>query len=482
MSGSMDASSSTGSDPIGPECDPSKAQAPVDDACGVFVSVFGDDANQGSRAKPVQTIAKAIELWADKSEPVPGVRPAIYLCAEMFESAGVTLPGGAVVYGALDCNATGDQAWIYKGEDPAFETVLTAPGGTVPLRLSPSLGMMTVVSDVHVLANSAPDAMPGISSIAVIANQTSATFVRSVLEAGSGAHGKDEPDNIVAAEDGVMGDKGRAACVSPVISKTPGPKLNCINGGISIGGDGGSGFEGAGFAGGSGSPMGNMNAGKGESAMGQCSNGGPGQKGADGASGEAWVQWVQLGTLDPVTGYVGVAGKDGMLGVPGQGGGGGGGTAASPGGIDLCSGAGLGASGGSGGTGGCGGAGGKGGGPGGSSIAVVSLKSALVFEASRLMVGNGGVAGKGSNGQPGGAAGVGGLGGSGKNGVMPGCAGNFGGSGGYGGKGADGLGGHALGIAFTGQEPKLDNQSKIEPLGMAGAAGVSAEKLEFPVQ
>jgi hypothetical protein len=54
-----------------PGCIPSQTPNPVRDDCGIFVSTSkGDDANDGSQAKPYATIGKA--LASPKSGPIHG--------------------------------------------------------------------------------------------------------------------------------------------------------------------------------------------------------------------------------------------------------------------------------------------------------------------------------------------------------------------------------------------------------------------------
>lgn len=83
-----------GTTTIAPGCMPSESPDPMRDDCGVFVSASaGSDDNDGSQAKPLATIGKA--LASPKSGPV-------YLCAESFEEA-VQIKSGATIYGGLDC-------------------------------------------------------------------------------------------------------------------------------------------------------------------------------------------------------------------------------------------------------------------------------------------------------------------------------------------------------------------------------------------
>src|SRR5689334_4542816 len=86
---STSTSSSSGT-PVG--CVPSMTTMPVGDECGVFVSSsLGMDANGGSKAAPVQTLAHALEVAAGKP---------IYACAEDFAGS-VTLSAGVAIYGGL---------------------------------------------------------------------------------------------------------------------------------------------------------------------------------------------------------------------------------------------------------------------------------------------------------------------------------------------------------------------------------------------
>lgn len=460
-------------------CDPSKNAGPVDDRCGVFVSASGVDGGAGTKDEPVKTMEQAVAIWSAMAPPPLGGKPAIYLCGEeLMEAEGVTFPSGATVFGSLDCNADGEAKWIYAGGDPARETRLTADEGKVPLRLSSGLEAV-VISDVHVVAKSVPDTMPGVSSIAVIADQVEVVFVRSVLEAGDGARGMDGEPHAEAAPDGVQGNDGKAACDSMATSETTGPPSICASGDESKGGAGAPGGVSSGFPGVAGEPLGEENGGSGEGAA-ACT---PGSAGAAGAIGLDGTHASGLGSLQREAGYIGVEGEDGKPGINGQGGGGGGSsrsdpTGATPNQCPMMMGSG--ASGGSGGSGGCGGAGGRGGGAGGASIGVVSIDSKLTLNATRVRAGRGGAPGIGGAGQTGGVGQPGGAGGSSAvMGIAKGCNGGKGGDGGSGGKGGDGLGGHAVGIAFTVQAPNIDSASTINLEGEPGTGAVKKDVQEF---
>jgi hypothetical protein len=470
-------SGSTGG--VSEECDPTVNPVPVADSCGVFVRTAGDDTKAGTKSEPVKTIAKAIERWKTRPTTDGGGKSGVYVCAEeVSELSTVALPAGLVMFGSLDCNAAGEKAWMYvpPGE-AASETVITAPEGTVPLRILPSAGMNTVttLTDVHVIAKTVPDIMPGVSSIAVIAEGANVEFVRSVLETGDGAKGEDGEPYDMMAQAGTPGNNGIAACDSGALSETDGPMGMCAADVVSNGGVGAAGGVSSAGLSTAGTP-GADNAGTSESMSGPCTAGKDGSSPDAAATGEPVTG---LGMLDKTVGYIGVPGNSGQPGAIGQGGGGGGGTRSKPGMTNLC-GTGPGASGGSGGTGGCGGAGGRPGQPGGSSIAVVSLNSAIKLTETRVRVGNGGAPGLGGPGQTGGSGGMGGTGGAAKMNVAAGCNGGTGGKGGDGGAGSDGLGGHAVGIAFTDREPDLGEGAIIESLGDPGAGGQSAPTLQIP--
>lgn len=461
-------------------CDPSKNAGPVDDRCGVFVSASGVDGGAGTKDEPVKTMEQAVAIWSAMAPPPLGGKPAIYLCGEeLMEAEGVTFPSGATVFGSLDCNADGEAKWIYAGGDPARETRLTADEGKVPLRLSSGLEAV-VISDVHVVAKSVPDTMPGVSSIAVIADQVEVVFVRSVLEAGDGARGMDGEPHAEAALNGVMGNAGKDACLSGAEKETPGPETTCAPKVTSTGGNGGLGGEGTGGFGAEGTPGDLVNGGNGETGGAACTAGGDGASGSGGSDG---MSASGLGLLQREAGYIGVAGEDGKPGTIGQGGGGGGGSRSDPAGAtpNQCPmSMGPGASGGSGGSGGCGGAGGRGGGAGGASIGVVSIDSKLTLNATRVKAGRGGAPGIGGAGQTGGVGQPGGAGGSSAvMGIAKGCNGGKGGDGGSGGKGGDGLGGHAVGIAFTVQAPNVDSASTINLEGEPGTGAVKKDVQEF---
>lgn len=449
-----------------PACIPSDNKAPVDDACGIFVRAKGDDTNEGTKAQPVRTLSKALDLAQKKGVPV-------FACAEKMavEPTRLSVEAGMLIFGGLDCEAEAPNTWAHT--DAKKTEVGTPSNDDVPVLLKKGSG--TELHDLLIVAEAA--STPGKSSIAVIANEVTARFIRVTIEARDGAKGEDGAPFSSPAMAGEDGTSGATACTGNPVFGGVGPSNVC-----SSGGDGGSGGTTVGSSGTTGLPdNGIPNYGAGESSMAPCASGAdgePGMPGADGANGDG------LGTLNAMDGYVGESGKDGTLGSHGRGGGGGGGSKSVINNVNQCpGGTSVGASGGSGASGGCGGAGGNGGKFGGSSIGVVSLRSTLTFESSEIRVGNGAAPGFGNNGQSGGVGGeLGGAGGVGSGNVKAACKGGRGGNGGAGGFGGNGVGGHSIGIAYTVMtetyEPSGISDQDIK-IGAAGAGGVAVTLQKF---
>jgi hypothetical protein len=451
---------SSGTSIVDPSCIPSEATGTVENTCGIFASSSGgDDTNPGTKELPVKTIGKAIELAS-------AGRGVVYGCAEDFQES-VDLTSSVHIYGGLDC-ANG---WAYIGDTQ--KTKLTALPDAIPLKIES--GISATIQDLHVLAAAAM--APGGSSIAVIADGATAKFLGSSLEA---ADGKAGPDGVPFTAVAAAGENGVAGGIACSGSQVPGPEgpANTCGSILSLGGTGGPGNVNSSTAGLDGSPMGSANGGT--LLNGNCTDGAPGDSGGGGTPG---ANASGLGTIDK-NGYTGVAGTDGTPGAPGQGGGGGGGSKGGTGAGKCPSMTSAGgASGGSGASGGCGGLGGRGGGAGGASIAVISVQANLTFESSQIIAKNGGMGGGGGPGQTGGAGGaMGGPGGtlpSGATALLPGCAGGRGGGGGNGGPGGNGLGGHSIGIAFTGTAPTLDTATTFTT-GAGATGGMKQDTQEFP--
>jgi hypothetical protein len=404
-------------------CDPTMGLVSI--TCGIFVSSSkGKDKSPGSQSEPVKTLAHAIELAS-------GQNHIVYACGESFREA-VSVPGGTVIYGALDCS----KGWTY---DAAKRSSIDAPADAVALTLG--AGASITVQDFAVSAADA--SIAGGSSIAVFANGATATLERCAISAGKGM-----PGSPGAAQPGVVtpstanGGEGGGGCTSPASVGGGESGLNTC-GGIKVnGGVGGEGTNGGGQAGLNGLPMG-MTDGMGDDGLGgaaedtgSCK---AGHSGDDGTAGAVGAGAVGVGALS-ASGFSAASAMAGSPGVPGQGGGGGG--AATACGSDA------GPSGGGGGAGGCAGAGGTPGTSGGSSIGVASFTARVAIKDSTVMTAAGANGGLGGNGQVGGGGGPSGAAvGSGA------CAGGGGGKGGNGGPGGGGAGGHSLAIAFQGGTP-----------------------------
>jgi hypothetical protein len=430
-------------------CIPRDSSAPIDDACGIFVSsslgVDGEGAS--SKAHPFKTLAAATLAAGKAKKPV-------YACAETFTEA-LKVTSEVAIYGGLDCK----KAWAYDG---TTKSRLTALPDDIPLTLTQAATSVQLF-DFTVQARDAM--LDGGSSIALLANQVMASFTRCDLGAGNGKKGLDgtPPTESVgpniSSDPAIRGNDGVNACASTTksLGGTYKDNMFCPTSASNfgpVGGDGGDGEQATGDDGYSttATPY-TAQGGKGQmvdnptwdcvSYLGYGTSGKSGMPGKDGA-GATGVN--SLGIIG-ASGYTGVVGGEGMPGQPGQGGGGGGGAK----GKTAC----AGASGGGGGAGGCGGHGGTGGKAGGTSIALMSLGASLSFEYVNVMLGSGGAGGDGSEAQGGGSGGMQGYAGMGDP-TAPytsgACDGGHGGRGGDGGHGGGGRGGHAIGIAATGTE------------------------------
>lgn len=472
-------------------CDDDPTVTPPEDGCGIFVSAsLGNDANPGTRAKPVQTLRKAFELADEGSH-------RIFACAETFDQ---TLGFyGTSIWGGFDCT----HGWQHLG---ANAKTVVAPEGPVPqvvrfggqgitfanLRIvapdgndvdrvqKGSIGITTLEGVQLKLVSSeiitGRGGKPGGSSIAIyLRDGSEIEVIDSRIVAGDGADGEPgAPAEGAAAADGAPGNPGADACTVDAVAGTPAVTTECDDG-RSVSGEGGLGLADRGSGGGNGEPRPDPNStGAGAGGVGQqgstaCSDG---QRGLDGAVGVHGQGARRPGVV--VWGRTLGKGQDGQFGRPGQGGGGGGG---SRGGATAC-GAGPtgGAFGGSGGSGGCGGKPGGGGFAGGASIGIATRGTKVTVRGSTIETGRGGRGGAGGAGLPGGRGAPGGDGGRAVSGALPGCRGGDGGDGGPGGGGGGGLGGHSVGIAYLGDvEITREDVEATFRLGTAGKGGPSGD-------
>ena len=438
-------------------CDPTTSREPVADDCGYFVSASaGSDGGSGTKAAPVRTLARAIELASERSS-------SVFACAETFEEA-LVLPSGIKLVGGLDCGRSFEAA-----RNNGRRTTIVAPPDTVAVTV---LGgdRTTRLQNVSIRASDAQ--VPGGSSVAVLVLE-GASFELSFSDvyAGSGAPGI-SGDSLVpgfaAAVSGVAGLPGSTACM--FASGEGEPTVLACGEMMSVGGQGGKpsttedAQDGAG-----GLPLfdlsGAGSGGQGHTDAAPCSDGVAGQDGPAGKAGEGGKGAGRLSG----SGFLGARGADGGRGVPGQGGGGGGGArseGACMGGVTL-----VGGGAGAGGSGGCGGRGGTGGGFGGASIGIASVFATVRLDAVDIFTGRGGDGGAGGSPELGGLGGLGGKGGESALDVSGGCAGGNGGRGGHGGHGGAGSGGPSIGVAFVGSAPVVDRVIAVP--GQGGYGGIA---------
>ena len=402
----------TGKPPAGCDVAAELKDSPVciDDGLGVFVSPSGDDATTGTKAKPVKTIGKALELAAVRK------LPRLYVCAGTY-AENVAITAQVSLYGGLSCE------WA-----PANARPKIAPPTGVALHVTKVAAAVLVV-DADVVG-SADAAVPGDSAIAAfVSESTNVAFRRVNLTAGNataGAKGASSSNYVGdAAPDGTKG----------AIAGTSETKWTCNKTTSYCAGGAPATNVGRGEAGRALPAVGADNSGA--SGFYTC---GVGTVGAGGLSHAAGGGSTSPGTLT-ATGWVTTSvGTAGGVGDPAQGGGGAGGQKDGQYG---------------GGGGGCGGCGGAGGGPGtngGSSFALLSFNAAVVITGGVLTSGVAAPGGAGGDGQAGQAGGQGGLSSSGVGNL--GCMGGAGGPGAGGSGGGGGAGGHSAAVAFVGSEPK----------------------------
>ena len=421
------------------DCD-DKADPASDAAKGCVVDSFalfvdgdaGDDANDGSKAKPFKRIATAIAKVGSTG------KRRIYVCGSGTYAEHLKITTAANLHGGFACST-----WAV---DTAAKPKVAPSDPGYALHIDDVSAAVTI-SDLELLAADAGSREDGTSSIAVFANKANVTFLRAALRASNGAQGAPGArgeKGVVTSAGGLDGNPANGAMGGALKECTCSSSTTVTRGGV--GGSTGSG-------GGNGEPNYGapppQNGAAGLPGGGSCSGDSLGKNGADAPPAADADPVTTLGTLS-ADGWVPTKGADGPEnGKPGQGGGGGGARDSAIGGSG-------------GGCGGCGGFAGKGSGGGGASIALLAHESSVTLTASRLeakSAGAGGTAGAGGQGEPGGGAGITGL-----------CSGGNGGRGADGGAGSGGAGGVSAGILYKGTEPTLDAETTIVT-GKEGAGG-----------
>jgi hypothetical protein len=420
--------------------DPKDSPGCVDDRVGIFVSPTGSDTNVGTKAMPVQTIAKAISLTMTLKR--------IYICEGTYaEDVSIAPPAdGISLYGGFKC-----ADWTYSGNKPQVGMT------KVSLSITGTTKAITIEDLFFQAAAGAPN-----SIAALVSGATGpVTFTRVKLQAGLGAAGTDGTvgsnwTQANQADPSIAGKNASGATGGALQTCT----ALCTDTMASTGGQGGAGGA-APSSGSGGAPTTNVTSGGGTAGSGSvCSGTGTGGDGGNSTStGADAVSPAVLGALG-ASGWTAATAATGKNGGPAQGGGGGAGE------VDTTSSGG----GGGGGCGGCGGGGGNGGGGGGSSIALAVYSSTVTVNSCELHAtdaGNGGKGGAGQTGQLGGYKG---------NGVGNGCSGGKGGTGGIGGTGAGGVGGISVGVLYKGNMPTLDSATMgATTVGNKGTKGVGGK-------
>ncbi|MGK3960064.1 hypothetical protein WMF38_44320 [Sorangium sp. So ce118] len=432
----------------------------IDDGCGVFVAGNfggGDDRNPGTKAKPVYTIERAVELARTG-------RGRVFICNDGFNMNSITLPSGVDLLGGFDC-----RRW---DRDPRIpESRLSHRGNyDPPVIIEPAGPEDTGAADgVSTLADLQLRARGAIAVL--VQSSTAAEILRSKFYVNGGMAGSDGEEWPSNQPDGPDGVFAAEPCSAAIVAGGAAAVNRCESGLTSVGGKGGDGLPDSAEDGGDGEPASARDpspsgvGGTAEQDNVRCysgSDGGPGGPGTQGASGEGIGRLIEAG-------WEGDTGAEGSWGTPGQGGGGGGGRR---GGLAVCGVASKGgAGGGSGGAGGCGGRGGRGGANGHPTIGVVALHARLTMRDSTITTGSGGNGGDGGEPQDGGRGGRGAPGAASVD-VFQACMGGRGGLGGPGGYGGPGRGGDSIGIAYL-DEDQLTLEGVIFDIGPPGTGGTS---------
>ncbi|MGK3967446.1 hypothetical protein WMF38_25140 [Sorangium sp. So ce118] len=432
------------------------------DGCGVFVAgpfFGGDDANPGTKNKPVRSLHRAIALARIG-------RGRVFACNDAFEEA-VVLPSGVDLYGGLHC-----QTFERFDEDITTGIIVRERPYAIVLTVEPAGAGDTGAAD-GVSTIDHIDLMGGTYLGMLVGSGTAVEFTHSEIRTSygnPGGHGESWP-GLNQAPDGPHGIYGGDGCSGATVAGGPAVVNSCEGGIPSVGGKGGDGRADGAGDGEAGEPVPAPDPShEGQGGLGDredvgCYSGFTGKSGkwgAVGAPGEG------IGRLTE-TGWEGDKARDGGRGMPGQGGGGGGGRR---GGLAVCDVASKGgAGGGSGGAGGCGGRGGRGGGNGQPSIGIAVLHAKLTVRDSLLKTLDGGVGGAGGEPEQGGDGGRGAPGGAVGDGTWS-CGGGEGGRGGDGGYGGPGRGGDSIGIAYLDKD-QLTLEGVTYDLGPPGKGGVS---------
>ncbi|XXR50587.1 hypothetical protein WMF29_11285 [Sorangium sp. So ce381] len=433
----------------------------VIDGCGVFVSqVFygGDDANPGTKDRPVRSVQRAIEIARTG-------RGRVFVTNDGFDDT-ITLPSGVDIYGGFNPLTWERREAHVVTQIISRESLLIAlsveparPGDTGAADGVSTIDQVRIASDAHV----------GM----LVQSGTAVEIVHSEVSASYGWKGRDGEEWPFPnrAGDGPDGLYGGDACSATTVAGGAAVTSPCDEGPTSIGGKGGDGLPNGGEDGETGAPVPAPNpdhSGRGGHADRENLGCEQGFTGISGGWGTVGAAGEGIGRITE-TGWEGDKGGEGGRGMPGQGGGGGGGRR---GGLAACGVATKGgAGGGSGGAGGCGGRGGRGAENGYPSIGIIALHAKVTVRDSRIVALDAGAGGDGGPPEEGGKAGRGAPGGALGDGRWS-CGGGSGGPGGDGGYGGPGRGGDSIGIAYL-DEDELTLEGVTYELGQPGKGGTS---------
>jgi len=407
----------------------------------IFVSVSGDDNDNGSYETPIHTLAVAF---------ASGINHIYVQQGEYLES--IILADNIMLLGSYDS---------FWSKAPMVSSTIIGTSNYV-LR-----GINTTNASIEdfslISRNTSWDNCYSI----ILSNSHQISIIHNIITSDNGHSGHSGADASPASHsnDGDDGDDGALDTDVVALGGVGGADpSNCTS---ARGGRGGAGryaddgLDGESVAapGGLGGKVGNPGT-KGENAW----NGHNGTDGSDGESGPK----AQLSTF----GLIPLKANDGEDGSCGDGGGGGG---AGGGQTGLTVTDGTGNAGGGGGSGGGGGHGGRGGNGAGSSIAIYLFNSTDISIINNIITthdgGNGGNGGNGSIGATGGNGGLGAIVGNGSE-IGEGGNGGHGGTGGNGGHGGGGHGGSSIGI-LKDVNTTLIETTNTYILGTSGTGGLS---------
>src|SRR6478735_10798139 len=162
--------------PCDPTLNPSAEACLVSNEFAVFADPAGKESGAGTKASPVNTIAKALQLAGDDK--------IVIACNGAFDEQ-VKIAGGARIYGGFACPGSASP-WTYEAGKRA-KVAPTARG----FALSVAAGAAAVdIEDVEFDAKDGVDA--GESSIAAFVKESTSVALRRVrLVAGKGVDGAD---------------------------------------------------------------------------------------------------------------------------------------------------------------------------------------------------------------------------------------------------------------------------------------------------